>query len=556
MDRADNLGGLELALNIGLRRMRRAVRAAQLAGRPVPSVIIVGGGMSGLGTGIQLRRAGVTGFTIIEQSDGVGGTWRDNTYPGSGCDVPSHLYSFSFASKTDWTRRFAEQPEILDYAEHLVDRYGLADHLRLGTTVDDAVFDEGSGRWRVSVTPIGGGSEVLEADAVIFACGQLNRPSIPDLPGLDRFTGPSWHSARWDHQVDLEGKQVAVVGSGASAIQFVPPVAARAGRLTIYQRSTNYVVPKPDKVYGPLQRWLLDHVRAYELAYRWRIYWSLETKWFAFRKDSWAGKFFRKLITKGIESQVVSDRMPAQSVVPDYPVGCKRLLISNDWYPAILRPTVELVNEPIERVEADAVVTTDGTRRPADVLIFGTGFHTTDFLSAIPITGRDGRTLASAWEDGVRAYFGISVAGFPNCFLLYGPNTNLGHNSILFMVERQLNVVLQALAADTEARTAGVPATVEVTAGAYDREDARVQRLMSGTTWVNSCRSWYKTASGRVTNNWPTWTVRYWLDTLWLRPDDLRVTALPVGAPATTADPGRTNGSTPSPAPSPTQTPA
>ena len=530
MDGPDNLGGLALALNIGLRRMQRAVRAAQQAGRPVPSVIIVGAGMSGLGTGIQLTRAGVTDFTIVEQSDGVGGTWRDNTYPGSGCDVPSHLYSFSFASKTDWTRRFAEQPEILDYAEQLVARHGLADHLRLGTTVDHAAFDEGSGRWRVSVTPAGGETEVLEADAVVFACGQLNRPSIPDLPGLDTFAGPSWHSARWDHQVDLEGKRVAVVGSGASAIQFVPPVAARAGQLTVFQRSISYVVPKPDRVYGPLQRWLLDHVRAYELAYRWRIYWSLETRWLAFRKDSWAGRYLRKMITKGIETQVVSDRMPAASVVPDYPVGCKRILISDDWYPAILRPTVEVVNEPIERVEADAVVTADGKRRPADVLIFGTGFHTTDFLSAIPVTGRGGRTLASAWADGVRAYLGISVAGFPNCFLLYGPNTNLGHNSILFMVERQLNVVLQALAADTEARTAGVPATIEVTGAAYDREDARVQRLMLGTTWVNSCRSWYKTAAGRVTNNWPTWTVRYWFDTLWLQPDDLRVTALPVGA--------------------------
>jgi cation diffusion facilitator CzcD-associated flavoprotein CzcO len=347
---------------------------------------------------------------------------------------------------------------------------------------------------------------------------------------------------------------VAVVGSGASAIQFVPPVAEAAGQLTIFQRSTNYVVPKPDKVYGPTQRWLLEHVRAYELAYRWRIYWSLESRWLAFRKDSWAGRFLRKLITKAIRAGVVSERMPEQSVVPDYPFGCKRLLISSDWYPAILRPTVEVVNEPIDHLEADAVVTADGTRRPADVLIFGTGFHTTDFLAAIPVSGRGGRTLASAWADGVRAYLGITVPGFPNCFLLYGPNTNLGHNSILFMVERQLNVVLQALAAQTEAGAsvavgaagaagvggvgapgagdARVASTIEVTADAYDREDARVQRLMTGTTWVNSCRSWYKTASGRVTNNWPTWTVRYWLDTLWMRPGDLRVTALPVKAGA------------------------
>src|ERR1035437_3109650 len=229
--------------------------------------------------------------------------------------------------------------------------------------------------------------------------------------------------------------------------------------------------------------------------------------------------------------------MPEESVVPDYPVGCKRLLISNDWYPAILRPTVEVVNEPIDHVETDPVVTADGKRRPADVLICGTGFHTTDFLSSIPITGRNGRTLASVWEDGARAYLGITVSGFPNCFLLYGPNTNLGHNSILFMVERQLNVVLQALALHTEARCAGgvtadVVSTIEVTADAYDRDDARIQRLMAGTPWVNGCRSWSKTASGRVTNNWPTWTVRYWLDTLRLRPDDMRGTTTRAAAPA------------------------
>jgi cation diffusion facilitator CzcD-associated flavoprotein CzcO len=394
----------------------------------------------------------------------------------------------------------------------------------------------------VSVTSAQGGSEVLGADAVIFACGQLNRPSIPDLPGLDSFGGPSWHSARWDHGVDLKGKRVAVVGSGASAIQFVPPVAAEAGQLSIFQRSSNYVLPKPDRVYGPRERWLLSHVRAYELAYRWRIYWSLETKWLAFRKDSWAGRFLGKMITKGIRADVVSERMPEESVVPDYPVGCKRLLISNDWYPAILRPTVEVVNEPIDHVETDAVVTADGKRRPADVLIFGTGFHTTDFLSGIPITGRDGRTLASAWEDGARAYLGITVSGFPNFFLLYGPNTNLGHNSILFMVERQLNVILQALALDTVTRsadgaTANVVGTIEVTADAYERDDARIQRLMAGTTWVNDCRSWYKTASGRVTNNWPTWTVRYWLDTLRLRPDDMRVTTTRSAAPAAPAAP-------------------
>lgn len=528
-----------MALDLGRRRLQAAATAARMSGRRVPSVVIVGGGLSGLGAAIQLLRSGVTDVTIIEQSDGVGGTWRDNTYPGSGCDVPSHLYSFSFAPKSDWSRRFAEQPEILGYAESCVQRFGLAPHLRLSTTVRQADFDEESGRWRLTVSSadstagsgVGGAAddadtEQLQCDAVIFACGQLNRPSVPDLSGLDSFAGPSWHSARWDHSVDLSGKDVAVIGNGASAVQFVPAVAETARSLTIYQRSANYVAPKADRVYTPRQHWLLQHVRSYELAYRWWIYWTLEARWLAFRRDSWASRRFRTLLSEGIRDGVVSDRLPELLVVPDYPVGCKRILISNDWYPAIMRQNVETVGVPLDRVEPDAIVTTDGQRRATDAIIFGTGFRTTDFLADIPVFGRGGASLASVWGQGARAYRGTSVAGFPNCFVLYGPNTNLGHNSILFMVERQLNLVLQALALQTEASGASgtdSTGTVEVTSAAFDRDDARIQRLMAGTVWVGSCRSWYKNASGRVTNNWPTWTLRYWRDTLRLNREDVIV---------------------------------
>jgi cation diffusion facilitator CzcD-associated flavoprotein CzcO len=512
-----------MALDIGHRRLRQAVGAAKGAGRRVPSVLIVGGGLSGLGAAIQLLRSGVTDVTVVEQSNGVGGTWRDNTYPGSGCDVPSHLYSFSFAPKRNWSRRFAEQPEILTYAEACVEQFGLAPHLRLKTTVRGAVFDEDTGDWRVTVVTSDGEPEELRADAVVFACGQLNRPSVPDLAGLESFAGPSWHSARWDHQVDLSGKRVAVVGNGASAVQFVPPVADVAEAVTVYQRTPNYVAPKADRIYGPRQHWLLHHVRAYQSAYRWWTYWSLEARWLVFRRDSWAGRKLKTLLSQGIRDGVVSDRLPEKAVVPDYPPGCKRILISNDWYRAILSPTVEAVTEPIDHLEAHAVVTTDGRRRPTDVLIFGTGFHTTDFLADIPVTGREGVSLASVWNDGARAYRGTSVAGFPNLFVLYGPNTNLGHNSILFMVERQLNLVLQALALQTDAGDTGSTGTVEVTGEAFEREDTRIQRLMAGTVWLSSCRSWYKDAAGRVTNNWPTWTVAYWWETLRLETRDLTV---------------------------------
>jgi len=511
-----------MALDIGHRAFDREVRRARVEGRPTPSVAIVGGGLSGLATAIQLVRAGVRSFTLIEQSDGVGGTWRDNVYPGAACDVPSHLYSFSFAPKTDWSRRFAEQPEILSYAEDLVDRYRLAPHLRLGTTVRSAAYDEPSGTWRLDLHAESG-DEVLGADTVVFACGQLNRPHVPEVEGVDSFAGPSWHSARWDHTVDLTGKRVAVVGTGASAIQFVPPVAAAAGGTTIFQRSPNYVGPKKDHPYRVSTRQALRRIALLRSAYRWWIYWTLEMRWLWFRRDSLAGRQLQSMFRKGIRDEVVNERLPDRAVVPDYPLGCKRVLISNDWYPALLRPDVTVVDSPVARVEPHAVVTADGTRHPADVLIYGTGFVTTAFLSHIPVSGVGGRCLSDAWADGAHAYLGTAVAGFPNCYVLYGPNTNLGHNSILFMVERQLNLVFQALAAQTRATTGPGTAAVAVREAAYERDDRRTQRRMSKTAWSASCTSWYKDAAGRITNNWPTWTVRYWWDTLRIRPDDFEV---------------------------------
>jgi cation diffusion facilitator CzcD-associated flavoprotein CzcO len=513
-----------MALDIGRTAFEREVRRARVEGRPAPTVAIVGGGLSGLATAIQLARSGVRSFTVVEQSDGVGGTWRDNVYPGAACDVPSHLYSFSFAPRTDWSRRFAEQSEILSYAEDLVERYHLGPHLRLDTTVTSARYDGTTGRWTLGLRSAGGDEE-LEVDTVVFACGQLNRPRLPDVAGIASFAGPSWHSARWDHSVDLTGSDVAVIGSGASAIQFVPPVAEAAGSTTIFQRSPNYVGPKKDHPYRAGTRRLLQRVGPLRTAYRWWIYWSLEVRWLWFRRDSWAGRRLGELFAKGIRDEVVCDRLPEEAVVPDYPLGCKRVLISNDWYPTLLRPDVRVVDSPVTRVEPDAVVTADGVRHPADVLIFGTGFSTTDFLSHIPVTGVGGRRLADAWAEGAHAYLGSAVADFPNCYLLYGPNTNLGHNSILFMVERQLNLILQAMALQARALTgaSGPAVAVAVSGPAYDRDDRDTQRLVSHTAWAADCTSWYKDAAGRITNNWPSWTVRYWWDTLRIRPDDFVV---------------------------------
>jgi cation diffusion facilitator CzcD-associated flavoprotein CzcO len=511
-----------MALDIGRKAFEREVRTARTEGRPTPTVAIVGGGLSGLATAVQLVRSGVRSFTVIDQSDGVGGTWRDNTYPGAACDVPSHLYSFSFAPKIDWTQRFAEQPEILSYAEDLVEHFHLRPHLRLSTTVTGAQFDEKRGTWRLELRG-SGGDEEFEADTVVFACGQLNRPHLPDIDGVDTFAGPWWHSARWDHTVDVSDRRVAVIGSGASAIQFVPPVASAAASTTIFQRSPNYVGPKKDHPYRPSTRRLLKRIRVLRTAYRWWIYWSFELRWLCFRKDSWAGRQLQSMFAKGITDEVVSDRLPAGAVVPDYPIGCKRILISNDWYPTLMRPDVEVVDVPVTRIEPDAVVTSDGVRHPTDVLIFGTGFATTDFLSHVPIRGLGGRLLADSWSAGAHAYLGSAIAGFPNCYLLYGPNTNLGHNSILFMVERQLNLILQALATQIRALTGTSAPAVSVRDGAYERDDRKTQRLVEHTAWAGACTSWYKDTSGRITNNWPSWTVRYWWDTLRIRPIDFEV---------------------------------
>ena len=514
-----------MGLEIGRRTLAKEAQTAMAAGRPLPSVMIVGAGLSGLAMGMQLVRAGVRTFTIVEQSEGVGGTWRDNTYPGCSCDVPSHLYSFSFSPKTDWSRRFAEQPEILSYAESCVERFGLAPHLRLGTTVASARFDDTGGQWELDLVPNEGPPEVVRADTVVFACGQLNRPHVPDLDGLATFAGPMWHSARWNHECDLAGKRVGVIGNGASAIQFVPALADECADLAVFERSPNYVVPKKDRPFGPGVHRLLERVRSVERAYRWSIYWRLEARWLFFRRDSRASRALSGLVAKAIREEVVSDRLPEDSVVPDYPIGCKRILLSSDWYPTLRRPEVRVVDQPIDHVEPDSVVTADGSIHRVDVLVFGTGFESTQFLGHLPVTGRNGRTLADEWAGGARAYLGTAVPGFPNCYLLYGPNTNLGHNSILFMVERQINLVLQGLAVQTRTKDGATAPLVGVDEGAYERDDRRKQRMMTRTAWVASCRNWYKNAAGRVTNNWPTWTVRYWWDTLVLRPSEIGIVA-------------------------------
>jgi cation diffusion facilitator CzcD-associated flavoprotein CzcO len=497
-------GGVTGAVAEGREERARALRSALDAGVPSPRVAVLGAGAGGLCMAIQLKLAGIDTVTVYEKSDGVGGTWRDNTYPGAACDVPSHLYSFSFASKADWSRRFAPQPEILGYFESLVDAYDLAPHLRFGVEVTDATWSDDDRTWTLGLRDRDGERTEVTADVVVSGLGQLNRPYVPDIPGLEDFGGSVFHSARWDHDHDLRGERVGVIGIGASAIQFVPEVAKVAREVVLFQRSANYVGPRKDRPYPAWQRRLFERFPAVQRLYRDSIYWRLEARFNVMRRGSRLGRFFQDQFAKQLRP-LISDRLSRAALIPDYPPGCKRILIADDWYPTLLRPNVSVVTDGVAKVAPHAVVTEDGTEYPLDTLVFGTGFRTTEFLAPLRVTGRDGLDLNDVWADGAKAFLGLSVPGFPNFFMLYGPNTNLGHNSILFMIEQQVGYVVQLL---EEEVTRGVRAA-DVRPEAAERFDAEVQAAAADTVWAEGCHSWYKTEDGRITNNWTDHTTRY-----------------------------------------------
>jgi len=483
-----------------------------------PTIAVLGAGVAGICMGIQLKRAGFESFTIYEKSPDAGGTWLDNTYPGVACDVPSHLYCFSFEPNPDWSRKYSAQPEIHRYLEHCIERHGLRPHIRYGVEIAAARFDEAAGTWRLRTA----GGEEITARVMVSATGQLNRPHVPAIPGLESFGGRWFHSARWDHTRDLTGTNVAVVGNGASAIQFVPCIAPLTKQLTIYQRTPNWLVPRNDRAYRPAEKWIFRHVPLVNRLYRSWIWLMLEARFFGFFKDSRLSKLAEQAARQHLEAQITNPRLRA-ILTPDYPVGCKRILISDDYYPALERPNVEVVTDAVVRVTRDGVVTQDGTTRPADTIIFATGFETTTFLAPMEIEGAGGRRLSEAWRDGAEAYLGVAVSGFPNLFMLYGPNTNLGHNSIIFMVECQVRYVIACVRAITERRLAWL----DVRTDAMARFNAHLQDDLKQTAWDAGCTSWYKTASGKVTNNWSGFTLEYWWRTR--EPDFSAFEARPAG---------------------------
>ncbi len=466
-----------------------------------PRIAILGAGISGICLGIRLRQAGIESFEIFEKSDGVGGTWRDNSYPGAACDVPAIFYSFSFEVKTDWSRIFPPQAEILAYLEHCVAKYGLEPHLRLRTEVRSARFDEASGHWRLRTAD---GREHV-ADVLVSGVGQLNNPNVPDIPGLERFAGICFHSARWDHGHDLAGERVAVIGNGASAVQIVPEIAPRAAHLTIFQRSANWMIPRNDRAITEREKRRLARYPMLARLQRALVWGLLEARWPAFSQQSWLGRRMERRALREMR-RVVRDPALQAVLMPDYPIGCKRILISDDYYQTLIRDDVEVVTSPIAEVLTDAIRTSDGRRHPVDAIVLATGFRSTDFLHPIEIRGRDGRSLEEAWRRGAEAYLGIAMPGFPNLFFLYGPNTNLGHNSIIFMIECQVRYLVQCI----ELLGGRGLSTLEVRGDAMDRWRAECDQSLERSVWATSCESWYKNAGGRITNNWPYGTIAYW----------------------------------------------
>lgn len=472
-------------------------------------VCVIGTGFAGLCMAIQLKKAGVEDFVILDKASRVGGTWRENSYPGAGCDVPSHLYSYSFEPYPDWSRRYAKQPEIVTYIEHCAEKYGLHPHIRFNTEVIEARFDEARGLWRVATA----GGEVIEAQFVVSGLGQLSRPQFPRIPGLDTFQGKAFHSAHWDHGCDLAGKTVAVIGTGASAIQFVPEIQPVVGRLKLFQRTPAWMIPKPDGAFSNFTKWMFRHVPGARRAYRYRLYLQMEGNFLSFRrKDGFFARVARKQCQDHLDDQVTDPGLKAK-MQPDFPVGCKRILISNDWYRSLAQPNAEVITDAIAEVTPTGVRTRDGQEHAADVLIYGTGFETQSFIAPMKVWGPRGAELNERWRNGAEAHKGVAIAGFPNFFVLYGPNTNLGHNSIIFMIEAQVRYIMKCL---REVERRGVR-TLDVTAGAMQGFNEDIQAQFGKTVWAGACDSWYKNAQGKITNNWPGFTASYW----WMmrRPD-------------------------------------
>jgi cation diffusion facilitator CzcD-associated flavoprotein CzcO len=464
-------------------------------------IVIVGAGFAGLAMGIRLKQSGIDAFTILEQAEEVGGTWRDNDYPGAACDVESHLYSFSFEPNSGWTRDFSPQREILAYLIHCADKYDVRRHIRFGAAVTRATFDERAGIWTVETQ----GGESLDARVLVLGCGGLSRPAYPNLVGLDRYAGTAMHSARWDHKYPLDGKTVAVVGTGASAIQIVPAIAPRVAKLLVFQRTPPWIVPKWDSEISDRRRAVFRRIPLLQKLARAGIYSRREILALGFVVEPRLMSVVRRLALRHL-TRSISDANLRRKLTPEYVPGCKRILPTNDFYPALERDNVELVTEGIREVRAHGIVTNDDKEHLADAIVFATGFQAAEAVAPFEIRGRGGRELGAVWQGGAQAYLGTTVTGFPNAFMIVGPNTGLGHNSMVLMIESQVEYIISAVQA---MRARGLK-FVEVRPEVQQRYNVRLQERLAKTVWSKGgCKSWYVTRTGKNTTLWPGFTFEF-----------------------------------------------
>ena len=467
---------------------------------------IIGAGLSGLGMGMRLKQEGQTDFVILERAAELGGTWRDNTYPGCACDVPSHVYSYSFAQNPNWSTHYAAQPEILDYMRACAEDSGVLANIRFNSGVSQLQFDNAAANWQITLHD----GRQMTAQYVISATGTLTRPNIPALPGLETFAGTRFHSSRWPVGFDPTGRQIAVIGTGASSIQFVPQIAPTAAQLSVYQRTPPWILPRNARPVPERWRRLFRRFPILQSLVRTSIFLKAEITILSFVGGSRLASAANRIGTRDALNHLVAqvdDPTLRAKLTPDYAFGCSRVLNSDDYYPALTRPNVELVTTSIARITADGIVDVNGTLRPADSLIFGTGFKAADYLVDMPIIGPDGSDLIDVWHDkGPEAYLGMLVAGYPNLFFLLGPNTFLGHTSVLLMVEGQYGAILDAV---RKVERAGA-ATVSVRAGAQDAFVREVQSDLAQTVWQSGgCVSWYQRADGKNTTLWPGSVIAY-----------------------------------------------
>lgn len=463
------------------------------------SVLIIGAGFAGLGTAIRLLQNGIDDFVILERSDRVGGTWRDNTYPGAACDIPSVLYSYSFAPNPDWSRAYSGGAEIQRYIEDLVQRYGLRDHIRFNTEVTALQFDESTGSWTADTAS----GEVFTGRAAVLAAGPLANVSWPDIRGLDSYTGYKIHSARWDHDYDMTGKRVAVVGTGASAVQIIPELVKTAAKVKVFQRTPGWVLPRMDFPHPRWAREMFRRVPATEKLARQAWYWGHEAAAVGMVWDTPVTTAIQWIAKANLRHQV-RNPWTRRQLTPDFRAGCKRMLMTSDYYPALQRDNCKLITWPIATISPNGIRTADGIEHEVDCIVFATGFDVCKAGTPFPVAGCDGRKLADEWSSGAYAYKSVAVHGYPNLFLTFGPNSGPGHNSALVYMEAQIDYIVEAVGLIT-----GRGLTLDVRKDRQDRYNAEIQRKLAATTWNSGCSSWYLTAEGHNSTMFPGFATQF-----------------------------------------------